>query len=264
MVIEQSIQQLAHWLSESSNVVAFTGAGISTPSGIPDFRSDDSGLWENIDPMEVASIYGFRRNPQAFFKWVQPLAATTFNAEPNPAHCALVDLEKMDILQSVITQNIDMLHTRAGNTMVYELHGHMREATCINCFTVYDGTPIMEQFIEDSQVPHCPKCGGVVKPNVILFGEQLPIQVLQGAQKAARNSDVLLVVGSSLEVAPASEIPIMAKRRGAKLVIVNLSKTDMDGYADLVIHGDAAEILPSVVQCTKTILQNTLDQSPSG
>lgn len=264
MVIQNSIQQLAQWLSESRHVVAFTGAGISTPSGIPDFRSDQSGLWENVNPMEVASIHGFRRNPNAFFKWVHPLAQTTFGAKPNQAHCALVTLEQHGILHSVITQNIDMLHTRAGNKTVYELHGHMREATCINCFTVYDGVPIMRKFIDDGLVPHCPDCAGVLKPNVILFGEQLPIQVLQSAQKAARDCDLMLVVGSSLEVAPASEIPIIAKRHGAKLVIVNLSTTDTDGYADLVIRGDAAEILPSVVQYTQTLLQNTIDQSLSG
>lgn len=254
MDTDQAIQRLAQWLANSRGAVAFTGAGISTPSGIPDFRSAESGLWKNCDPMEVASIYGFRRNPRAFYDWVHPLTSTTFTAQPNAAHHALVELEQRGILQGIITQNIDMLHTRAGNQTVYELHGHMREATCINCFEVYDGIPILEQFIRDHAIPRCPACDGVLKPNVILFGEQLPIRILQDAQKAARTCDVMVVVGSSLEVAPASEIPIIAKRCGAKVAIINLSPTDMDHHADVVIHGDAAEILPSIVQCITTPL----------
>lgn len=238
---------VAGWIRQAENIVAFTGAGISTPSGIPDFRSEDSGLWENVDPQRVASIYGFRKEPQAFFDWVRPLAQTTMDAEPNPAHFALVTLEKLGKLKAIITQNIDMLHTRAGNSNIFELHGHMRVATCINCFEEYPGEPIIEKVLEDGKVPHCPKCNGVLKPNVILFGEQLPYDQMMGAKKAVRVADLCIVVGSSLEVAPASDIPLIAKRNGAKLVIINKEATILDQFADLLIHGDAATILPDII-----------------
>jgi NAD-dependent deacetylase len=244
----ENVKTVAEWLQRAQHIVAFTGAGISTPSGIPDFRSPESGMWRGVDPMKVASIYGFRHNPQAFYDWVRPLTKQTMAAEPNPAHVALVKLEQMGKLDAVVTQNIDMLHTRAGNTVVFELHGHMHEATCINCFHVYNGQTILEKFLEDGKVPHCAECDGVIKPNVILFGEQLPIIQLQNAKKVARSCDVMLVVGSSLEVAPASDIPIIAKQNGAKVVFVNLAPTDMDNMADIVIYGDAAEILPAIVQ----------------
>ena len=138
----ENITTVAEWLHRAQHIVAFTGAGISTPSGIPDFRSPESGMWHGVDPMKVASIYGFRHNPQAFYDWVRPLTKQTMAAEPNPAHVALVKLEQMGKLDAVVTQNIDMLHTRAGNKTIFELHGHMREATCINCFHVYDGIAV--------------------------------------------------------------------------------------------------------------------------
>lgn len=244
-----NIAVVTEWIRQAKNTVAFTGAGISTPSGIPDFRSEESGLWEKVDPQRVASIYGFRKDPKAFFDWVRPLAQKTIDAKPNAAHLALAHLEKTQQLQTIITQNIDMLHTRAGNTSIFELHGHMRLATCITCYKEFDGVPIIEQVLNDGLVPHCPDCGGVLKPNVILFGEQLPYDQMMGAKKAARETDLMLVIGSSLEVAPASDIPLIAKRNGAKLVIINLESTIMDSFADLVILGNAADILPKIVQC---------------
>jgi NAD-dependent deacetylase len=243
------ITEIARLLKHSRAAVAFTGAGISTSSGIPDFRSPESGLWNNVDPMVVASIYGFRQNPQAFYDWVYTLAQITCDALPNQAHYALAQLESQAHLHAVITQNIDMLHTRAGSTRVYELHGHLREATCTHCFTVYPGEPILRQFLSDRQVPRCPRCGGVIKPNVILFGEQLPHQEFQAAQTAARNCDLMLVVGTSLEVAPASDLPRLALRHGARLVIINREPTPFDPSACSVIHGDAAEVLPEIVRC---------------
>lgn len=253
----EMIALVASWLKQSNNITVFTGAGISTPSGIPDFRSEDSGLWQGVDPLQVASIYGFRKNPKAFFDWVRPLALKTVQAEPNTAHLALAQLEAMGKLDAIITQNIDMLHSRAGNQNIYELHGHMREATCIMCFKEYAGEPILNDILENEGfVPHCPDCGGVLKPNVILFGEQLPYDQLMAAKKAARNSDVMLIIGSSLEVAPASEIPMIAKRHGAKLVIINQEATIMDHLADAIILGDAAKILPEVMQCLEEIKEH--------
>lgn len=242
----------AHLFRAANSLVAFTGAGLSTPSGIPDFRSPHSGMWEKSDPMTVASIFGFRQNPQAFYNWVRPLARLTMDAQPNPAHFALARLEALGKLKSVITQNIDMLHERAGNHKIYELHGHLREATCIHCFKVYPAKPILERFMEDGIVPLCRECGGILKPNVILFGEQLPIRQLQGAREAVRNCDLLIVLGSSLEVAPASDLPVMAKQAGAKLIIINLEKTHLDSMADLVIHADVAEAMPAILALLET------------
>jgi NAD-dependent deacetylase len=176
------VQQAAALLKRSQYTVAFTGAGISTASGIPDFRSKESGLWNNVDPFTVASIYGFRQNPEAFYKWIHPLTRMTLDAKPNQAHAALAKLESQGILKAVITQNIDMLHMRAGSKTVYELHGHLREATCVKCFGVYPAEPMIAQFLEDCRVPLCPGCGGIMKPNIILFGEQLPVRPLMNAK----------------------------------------------------------------------------------
>jgi NAD-dependent deacetylase len=245
---DTAIDQAAHLLHQAEYAVAFTGAGISTPSGIPDFRSANSGLWENVDPMAVASIFGFRANPKAFFDWVYPLAQVTLLAHPNPAHHALARLEQLGKLKGVITQNIDMLHQRSGTRTLYELHGHFDEATCTHCFAIYAGRPILERFLADHQVPRCPQCHGVLKPNVILFGEQLPVQVLRAAQDMAKRADLMFVIGSSLEVAPASDIPLLAKRRGAHLVMINREPTSADREASVIIHDDAAHALPEIVR----------------
>ena len=247
-VLEQQVREVAELVAQSQRVVAFTGAGISTPSGIPDFRSPDSGLWDHADPMTVGSIIGFRQNPQAFFDWVHPLAKMTADSQPNPAHYALAKLEQIGKLTAVITQNIDMLHTRAGNKTVYELHGHMREATCIHCFKVYDGEPIINTFLADGQVPHCQSCSGVLKPNVILFGEELPYKILQFAKDSARSADLLLIAGSSLEVYPANELPLLAHRTGAKIVIINLQETHIDRIATHIVRDDVANVLPAIVE----------------
>ncbi len=241
------IHRAAVLFKQSRFAVAFTGAGISTESGIPDFRSPDCGLWNNVDPLAVASIYGFRQNPEGFYKWIHPLARIILEARPNPAHLALATLEGQGRLRAVITQNIDMLHSRAGNKAVYELHGHMREATCGHCFAVYPAEPIISKFLDDGLVPHCPSCNGVIKPNAILFGEQLPFAEFRGAQDMARKADLMIIVGTSLEVAPASDLPILASRHGAKLIIVNLQPTLMDSSAEVVIRANAAEVLPEIV-----------------
>jgi NAD-dependent deacetylase len=231
-------------LREAKHAVALTGAGISTPSGIPDFRSPDSGVWQHVDPMNVASIYAFRHNPQAFFDWIRPLANTTLQAKPNPAHFALANLETSGRLQAVITQNIDLLHSKAGSHTVYEIHGSLRRATCQGCHAQIEALPMWQQFVQDSRVPTCAGCGAVLKPNVVLFGEMLPAFVMHLAQDAARNCDLMLVAGSSLETAPAGDLPLLAKRAGARLIIVNLGPTHMDKEADLLFREDVAELLP--------------------
>ncbi len=244
--IKAAIAQASTIVQQAKHLVALTGAGISTPSGIPDFRSANSGVWQQVDPMEVASIYGFRRNPQDFYSWIHPLTVLTAQAKPNAAHVALVEMESHGVLKCIITQNIDMLHTKAGSKSVYEVHGHMREMSCMQCESVYDSTDILAAFIKTKLTPTCPACAGVLKPHVILFGEMLPIQVLHKAQTQTIACDVMLVAGSSLEVNPVGDLPLLAKQNGAKLVFINLDKTDHDSIADVVIHANVVDVLPQL------------------
>ncbi len=238
------IERAVTLLQACRHAVALTGAGVSTPSGIPDFRSAGSGLWGQVDPFEVASLEGFLRRPQAFYDWVYPLAHMTLRALPNPAHYALAHLEQYGPLKSIITQNIDMLHGRAGSQHVYEVHGHLREVTCLQCRRVSPATTLWPDFLASRQMPSCAMCGGILKPNVVLFGEDLPLGTLLGAESEARTCDLMLVAGSSLEVTPAGDLPLIARRAGARLVIVNFTPTPIDRLADVVIRGDVADILP--------------------
>lgn len=243
---EQATQRAARLIREARHAIALTGAGISTPSGIPDFRSPSSGLWEKVDPFEIASIFGFKRHPAAFYTWIRPLAKLLLDAQPNPAHLALARLEQAGYLKGLITQNIDMLHTRAGSQEIYEVHGNLRAATCIECYRQYDAGPIIARFLENGEIPRCPDCEGVLKPNVVLFGEQLPVQTFLAAQQAAQQCDLLLVAGSSLEVAPVSDFPMQAKRHGAQLIIINHQPTYIDEMATVVMRDDVAEALPRI------------------
>lgn len=245
-LLAKNIEHAAALLREARYAVSLTGAGISTPSGIPDFRSPHSGLWEHYDPFVVASQIGFRRNPEKFFAWIRPLAHKLLEAAPNPAHYALAEMENAGIIKSVITQNIDMLHSKAGSKTIHELHGHLREATCVECFTVYPTSAYLDEFVSTGEIPRCPSCRGILKPNIILMGEQLPHQILQAAQQDARTCDVMLVAGSSLRVAPASVLPQIALAHGAQLIIINYEPTPIDGLASVAIHADVAEVLPGL------------------
>lgn len=244
--IDSLIDQALEILRQSRHMVALTGAGISTPSGIPDFRSRSSGLWEKYDPMEVASFTGFKQNPQDFYHWIRPLLDTITAAEPNAAHQALAQLEAYGPLKAVITQNIDTLHSKAGSQTVYEVHGHLREVTCLRCYQIFKTDVVLDDYLATSAVPRCPSCGGVLKPNVILFGELLPVTVLNQSRKHARTCDVMLAAGSSLEVAPAGDLPLLAKQSGARLIIVTMSETHLDYLADVVIHADVVDVLPQL------------------
>jgi len=244
VAIDLLIEEARALVRESRYMVALTGAGISTPSGIPDFRSADSGLWEEVDPMAVASIHAFRQQPQAFYDWIYPLAQQILQAQPNAAHQALAQMETRGPLKSVITQNIDLLHARAGSSTIYEVHGHLRQATCLACRELFNGESILHEFLDTGVAPCCPSCGGALKPNVILFGELLPVDVLNQAQQQAQRCDLMIVAGSSLEVLPAGNLPVMAKQSGARLIFVNLSETHLDYLADVVIHADVVDVLP--------------------
>ncbi|MEW6580568.1 MAG: NAD-dependent deacylase [Chloroflexota bacterium] len=241
-----SLEAAIRLLRRARYLVALTGAGISTRSGIPDFRSPHSGLWKQADPAQVASLHGFRRHPERFYAWIQPLAYTILDAAPNPAHLALARMERAGRLRSIITQNIDMLHERAGSRTVYEVHGHLREMTCIHCFAVFPAEPHIHTFIASGTIPYCPRCGHVLKPNVILLGEQLPARTLSAARCEVRRCDVLLAIGSSLEMYPAGELPVLAHRAGAALVFVNLRETALDSLADSVIRADVVDVLPQL------------------
>jgi len=246
------IARAARLLREARYAVALTGAGISTPSGIPDFRSPGSGLWERVDPVAVASLYAFRRSPEAFYDWIRPLAELLRDAVPNPGHLALARLEAAGYLRAVITQNIDDLHQAAGSVEVLEVHGHLRSATCIDCYRARPTTGLLRRFVRDRNMPCCPACGGVMKPDVVLFGEQLPIDVINAARAHVDSADLMLVAGSSLEVEPVSRLPMRIHSQGGRLIVVNLGSTYIDEAADVVIHGDVATVLPRIARACGT------------
>ncbi len=247
MVPDSLILQAAQLIQKANHTVAFTGAGISTPSGIPDFRSKGSGLWEFYDPMEVASLSAFRYDPDKFYKWIQPLALTMIEAEPNPAHIALARLEEAGLLAGVVTQNIDDLHRRAGSEIVFEVHGHLREATCVSCYSCHPTEGFIETFIKTGETPHCSDCGGVLKPNTVLFGEQLPYDVFCGAADLLSQSDLILIAGSSLEMVPVASLPVGPLNTGARLIIFNHYPTYLDERADVIFRQDVAVVLPRLV-----------------
>ncbi|NOY98847.1 MAG: NAD-dependent deacylase [Chloroflexi bacterium] len=242
------IKYAAELFRRAKHAVVLTGAGISTPSGIPDFRSEGTGLWARAGAMEAASLTTFRYAPERFYKGFRPLVAKIVNASPNPAHVALAEIEQAGCLQTVITQNIDILHQKAGSNHVIEMHGTLRTLSCTQCFHQVDAELHLRPFLENGQMPTCPDCGGVLKPDVILFGEQLPQKAWLEAQRESRACDLMLIAGSSLEVLPVAGLPMQALDRGAHLIIVNQTPTYLSVRADVVILEDVAEILPAIAR----------------
>lgn len=243
-----NIEYAAELIRKSKYTVALTGAGISTPSGIPDFRSEGTGLWSRDEPLEVASLNTFRTDPERFFVWFRPLASQIFNARPNPAHLALAELEKAGCIQSIITQNIDALHHKAGSNHVIEMHGTLRTLSCGHCFRKEESKEYLKSFVEQGELPRCLVCNGLMKPDVILFGEQLPQKAWYDAQHESRSCDLMLVAGSSLEVLPVAGLPMQAIDRGSHLVILNNAKTYLNVRADVVIQEDLAAIIPAIME----------------
>ncbi len=238
-------------LRAARRVVVLTGAGISTPSGIPDFRSAGTGLWSHWDPLAIASIWSFREKPQRFYEWIRPLARKIVEAQPNAAHFALAELERLGKLHLLITQNIDALHQKAGSQRIVELHGHLRTLTCLQCRFQDTMEGYLVAFLDRGELPLCTRCGAVLKPDVVLFGEPLPDHEIRLAQEEALRCDLMLVVGSSLEVMPAADLPALAVRRGARLIIVNLEPTPYDHLADVVLHADVAKAMPQLVRALR-------------
>ena len=246
--VRAGIEFSAELFRKAKRAVVLSGAGISTPSGIPDFRSEGSGLWSHDEPLEVASLRTFRTHPEKFYEWFRPLARQIFEAVPNAAHRALTGLENAGYIHSVLTQNIDMLHQKAGTTHVVELHGTLRTLSCTHCFQQVDSMPYLRPFVEQGEIPHCLYCGALLKPDVILFGEQLPQRAWFEAQRESRACDLMLVAGSSLEVMPVAGLPMQALDRGAHLVIINNSPTYLNVRADAAIQENVSDIIPAIAE----------------
>ena len=241
-----SIRKAAALLRGAEFAVALTGAGSSTPSGIPDFRSRGSGLWTRYLPTEIATLSAFNRHPERFFEWLRPLASHMLSAQPNPAHLALAALEQRNFIKAVITQNIDGLHRRAGSQNVLPVHGTLETMTCINCYRQVSAETYTRPYIEEGVVPRCEVCGSYLKPDVVLFEEQLPAKIWLKARQASDSCDLMLIAGTSLLVFPVAQLPERAWRRGARIIIVNKTPTYMDEHADVVLRGDVAEIIPAI------------------
>jgi NAD-dependent deacetylase len=251
--LDGKIIQAADLIVQAGNVVVFTGAGVSTESGIPDFRSP-GGIWTRFDP-EDFTIQKFLSSPETRKKqWQILLEGGLFaNAEPNRAHLAVAELEEIGKLNCIITQNVDNLHQRAGNSSekVYELHGNMRWLKCMSCDARYPVDDVVERFRANEEVPDCDRCQGILKPDVVLFGELLPELTLKNATAHATRCDLMIVIGSSLVVYPAAYMPMYAKEAGAKLVIINNMPTSFDDAADVVIHHSAGMVMERIMENVK-------------
>ena len=239
-----SIDALAELIRDRQPCVVLTGAGASTESGIPDFRSP-TGLWAKVDPMEFGSIEAFRRDPVKVWSFYKPRVAMLTEAEPNAGHLALAELERLGFVQAVVTQNIDLLHERAGSREVVEVHGSIRTSTCPGCGETYPLERVLE-LLAAADAPACPSCGGILKPDVVFFGELLAPAAIDRAFELARAARLLLVVGSALEVYPVAGLPLETTGSGGELAIVNRAPTAFDEEASLRIEGSAGEVLPAV------------------
>ncbi len=243
---DEAINRAVSLIQEAQKSVVLTGAGSSTPSGIPDFRSADSGLWNRYQPMAVASLSAFRHNPEQFYDWLRPLANQMHQAAPNPAHHTLAKLEKSGHIQAIITQNFDGLHQRAGSQNVLEVHGALDKMTCIRCYREYPAESYIQPYLDHGKVPRCDDCQHVLKPDVVLFEEQLPARIWAEARQHAATCDLMIVAGSSLVVMPVAGLPMTALENSANIIVLNKTKTYIDENAAVVVIGDLAEILPAI------------------
>ncbi len=246
-VAARDVERLAELVREADSVVALTGAGISVPSGIPDFRSPGTGLWANVDPMAVAHIDVFRRDPTRFWSFYGSRFDALDGKEPNDAHRALATLEERGLLDAVVTQNIDRLHRKAGTSSLVEVHGTIDHSSCLACGLQFPLDVVRERLGAAADgVPRC-DCGAPLKPDVVLFGELLPEAALARASALAAEADVLLCVGSSLEVFPVAQLPEMTLAAGGSVALVTKGPTPYDGRAAVKLEGDVVAELEAVV-----------------
>jgi NAD-dependent deacetylase len=246
-VVAANAERLAELIRSSGSVVALTGAGISVPSGIPDFRSPGSGLWENVNPMEVAHIDAFHRDPARFWSFYSQRFQILENKQPNLAHHALAELERAGLLTAIITQNIDRLHRRAGSDEVVEVHGSIESSICLVCRASFSlGEVQHRQGLDDAGVPRC-DCGQPLKPGVVLFGEYLPENEIARAQSLAASADLMLCIGSSLEVYPVAGLPELTLRAGGRLAVITQGPTPFDRLAAVRMEGDVVQELERVL-----------------
>ncbi|RKD32491.1 NAD-dependent deacetylase [Thermohalobacter berrensis] len=241
------IKKASELIKKSNRTVLLTGAGISTESGIPDFRTPGKGLWEKVDPMEVLSKNTLYNNPEKFYKEGFKILMGIIEAEPNKGHLAIAEMEKLGFLDCIITQNIDNLHQKAGSKNLLEVHGHIRTGSCIECGEKVSFNIIKNKINKNQIPPKCNKCNGNIRPDVVLFGDGLP-EDFNTAWDKVRESDLLVVVGSSLTVAPVSYLPGLASR----LIIINLGDTPYDDMADVVIREKTGIVLPKILKYLKS------------
>lgn len=234
-------------INSSKFLVTLTGAGISTESGIPDYRSPGTGLWNKMD-QSVVSLDGFLNNPQKYYAYALELYPTRRAAKPNSAHYMLVEFEKKGFLKGIITQNVDGLHYEAGSKIVKELHGSLAQAVCLSCSLLSPMEDSMQKVLSGEKVPLCVECGGVLKPNAVFFGEHLPRVPWEESLELVGQADLFVAIGSSLQVSPASVLPDLALKKGAKLIILNLTDTPYDGDAELVIRQKIGEFSQEVLK----------------
>lgn len=255
--MEEKINKVAEMIAASRRLVVFTGAGISTESGIPDFRGPD-GIWTKVDPADFTIdrfLASAEVRKRVWYFLVEGMSI--MQAQPNSAHRALAELEKMNKLSSVITQNIDNLHQKAGNhpSKVHELHGNMQWIVCLNCDQRYPVEEMRRKHPSPDHFPVCEKCGGLLKPDVVFFGEMLPQRTLMMAQRESEMCDLFMVIGSSLVVYPAAYMPIYAKQSGAKIVIINVGETGQDDLADVFISASAGEVMTRILNRLRAIMK---------
>jgi NAD-dependent deacetylase len=245
-VATSEVARLAELLGRSRRAVALTGAGVSVPSGIPDFRTPATGLWAKVDPMEVAHIGVFEREPERFWSYYRPRFQELGDKEPNRAHEALAELERRGLIEGVITQNIDRLHRAAGSENVIEVHGSIETSSCLDCGTSF-GLDEVDGIFDERGVAVCSACGGPVKPDVVLFGELLPEDAMAQATELAEEADLMLCVGSSLAVHPVAGLPQLTLEHGGALAIVTKGATPFDRDAELKLKGEVDEELVALV-----------------
>jgi NAD-dependent deacetylase len=248
--LKEQISDFADRIVRATRIVVFTGAGISTESGIPDFRGP-AGIWTKFDPDDF-TIEKFLRDPETRKKqWHLLFEGGLMNeSEPNKAHFAVAALEKMEKLSCVITQNVDELHQKAGNTpdKVYELHGNMKRLRCMTCNRNYAMDDMLKKYLDGNDIPECEECHGILKPDVVFFGEALPEMTFQSAIRHSERCDLFIVIGSSLVVYPAASLPMYAKEAGAQLAIINYTETPYDSYADVLIQHSSGEVMQEVIK----------------